>query len=45
MDNENMKDLKRKAPKNCKAKLLLFGDFDAEGDKIIRDPYYVSIYY
>ncbi|KAJ0182360.1 hypothetical protein K1T71_001729 [Dendrolimus kikuchii] len=39
MDNENMKDLRRKAPKNCKAKLLLLGDFDPNGDKIIRDPY------
>lgn len=40
MDNENMKELNRRAPKSCKAKLLLFGDFDDEGEKIIRDPYY-----
>lgn len=42
MDQENMKDLNRKAPKGSKAKLLLFGDFDPQGDRIIRDPYYVS---
>ncbi|XP_048001549.1 low molecular weight phosphotyrosine protein phosphatase-like [Leguminivora glycinivorella] len=40
MDEANMKDLKRMAPKNCKAELLLFGDFDPQGDRIIRDPYY-----
>lgn len=40
-----MKDLKRKAPKNCKAQLLMFGDFDPEGDRIIRDPYYVRIFF
>lgn len=44
MDEENMKDLNRKAPKGSKAKLLLFGDFDPEGDRIIRDPYYVCTY-
>ncbi|KAL4718959.1 hypothetical protein ACJJTC_004008 [Scirpophaga incertulas] len=42
MDEANMKDLKRKAPKDCKAKLLLFGDFDPQGDRLIRDPYYDS---
>lgn len=40
MDTENMEDLKRRAPKGSKAKLLLLGDFDPEGDRIIRDPYY-----
>ncbi|KOB65326.1 Primo-1 [Operophtera brumata] len=39
---ENMRDLKRKAPKGSTAKLLLFGDYDPEGDRIIRDPYYDS---
>ncbi|OWR53482.1 acid phosphatase isoenzyme [Danaus plexippus plexippus] len=42
MDEENMRDLNRKAPKGSKAKLFLFGDFDPEGDRIIRDPYYDS---
>lgn len=41
MDEANMKDLNKKAPKDCKAKLLMFGDFDPQGDRIIRDPYYV----
>ncbi|VVC95162.1 unnamed protein product [Leptidea sinapis] len=42
MDEENMKSLNSKAPKGSKAKLLLFGNFDPEGDRIIRDPYYDS---
>lgn len=42
MDEENIADLKQRAPKNCKAKILLLGEFDPEGDRIIRDPYYVS---
>ncbi|CAG4977792.1 unnamed protein product [Parnassius apollo] len=42
MDESNMKDLNKRAPKGSKAKLLLFGDFDPQGDRIIRDPYYDS---
>ncbi|XP_053609004.1 low molecular weight phosphotyrosine protein phosphatase-like isoform X2 [Plodia interpunctella] len=42
MDESNMKDLSKRAPKGCKAKLLLFGDFDPKGERIIRDPYYDS---
>ncbi|XP_013177191.1 PREDICTED: low molecular weight phosphotyrosine protein phosphatase-like [Papilio xuthus] len=42
MDETNMKDLKTRAPRGSKAKLLLFGDFDPQGDRIIRDPYYDS---
>lgn len=42
MDEENIADLKQRAPKNCKAKILLLGEFDPEGDRIIRDPYYDS---
>ncbi|CAH0405230.1 unnamed protein product [Chilo suppressalis] len=42
MDEANMRDLNKRAPKGSKAKLLLFGDFDSEGDRIIRDPYYDS---
>lgn len=38
-----MQDLEDEKPKgSCKAKLLLLGDFDPEGEKIIRDPYYDS---
>lgn len=43
MDNSNILDLKERAPKNATAKILLLGDFDPKGDKIIRDPYYVSV--
>lgn len=39
-----MRELKRRVPKNSKAQLLMLGDFDPEGDRIIRDPYYVSYF-
>ncbi|CAH1110168.1 unnamed protein product [Psylliodes chrysocephalus] len=42
MDDENISDLTSEAPKKYKAKILLLGDFDPEGDRIIRDPYYDS---
>ncbi|KAF5291765.1 hypothetical protein FQA39_LY14253 [Lamprigera yunnana] len=42
MDNDNISDLQGDAPRNCKAKILLLGDYDPEGEKIIRDPYYDS---
>lgn len=42
MDDENIEDLKERCPKDGTAKILLLGDFDPEGDRIIRDPYYVS---
>ncbi|VVC92617.1 unnamed protein product [Leptidea sinapis] len=42
MDEENKKSLNSKAAEGSKAKLLLFGNFDPEGDRIIRDPYYDS---
>lgn len=45
MDEANMRDLNKRAPKGSKAKLLLFGDFDPQGDRIIRDPYYVCTYF
>ncbi|XP_039965377.1 low molecular weight phosphotyrosine protein phosphatase 1-like [Bactrocera neohumeralis] len=41
MDEENMCDLRRLAPTNAKAKLLLLGDFGLQkSDRIIEDPYY-----
>lgn len=43
MDDENIDDLKGLFPKDGTAKILLFGDFDPEGDRIIRDPYYVCL--
>lgn len=42
MDDENIDDLNGLCPKDGTAKILLLGDFDPEGDRIIRDPYYVS---
>ncbi|XP_050310959.1 low molecular weight phosphotyrosine protein phosphatase 1-like [Anthonomus grandis grandis] len=42
MDNNNISNLREQQPKGSKAKVLLLGDFDPEGDKIIRDPYYDS---
>lgn len=43
MDEQNIRDLNRRAPKNATAKVMLLGSFDPEGDKIIRDPYYVRM--
>lgn len=43
MDDENISDLKDLAPRDATAKILLLGDYDPQGDRIIRDPYYVSI--
>ncbi|CRK88832.1 CLUMA_CG002540, isoform B [Clunio marinus] len=40
MDDENIDDLNGMKPKDSKAKVLLLGDFDPEGERIIRDPYY-----
>lgn len=37
-----MSDLTDQAPVGSKAKILLLGDFDPKGQRIIRDPYYVS---
>lgn len=42
MDENNISNLKEDAPENSKAKILLLGDFDPMGDRIIKDPYYVS---
>ncbi|KAA8914091.1 hypothetical protein TRICI_002988 [Trichomonascus ciferrii] len=42
MDEENLEDLEDMAPKNCRAKVHLFGEFrtDKAYKKIISDPYY-----
>lgn len=42
MDNENMDELNDLKPKDGTAMLLLLGDFDPNGERIIRDPYYDS---
>lgn len=44
MDDENMSALEHKAPKSSKAELHLLGAFDPDEDRIIRDPYYVSVH-
>lgn len=41
MDDENISDLNERKPSGTKAKILLLGDFDPQGERIIRDPYYV----
>lgn len=43
MDDENISDLNDLAPRDAKAKILLLGDFDPQGVRIIRDPYYVRL--
>ncbi|XP_037028445.1 low molecular weight phosphotyrosine protein phosphatase 1-like isoform X1 [Bradysia coprophila] len=40
MDDENIGDLNSRSPTGSTAKILLLGDFDPEGERIIRDPYY-----
>ncbi|GJQ78028.1 primo-2 [Trypoxylus dichotomus] len=42
MDENNISNLKSGAPENSKAQILLLGDFDPQGDRIIKDPYYNS---
>lgn len=43
MDYYNIEDLNDLKPADSKAKILLLGDFDPEGERIIRDPYAVRI--
>ena len=41
MDEDNMSELRRLAPKGSKAELLMLGDFGLEKkNRIIEDPYY-----
>ncbi|XP_075975396.1 low molecular weight phosphotyrosine protein phosphatase-like [Anticarsia gemmatalis] len=40
MDEYNMSELNDLAPEGSKAKLSLFGEFDPQGERIIRDPYF-----
>lgn len=43
MDPGNVSELKKRAPANCKAQILLLGDYGLKKEeKIIHDPYYVS---
>ncbi|XP_015590822.1 low molecular weight phosphotyrosine protein phosphatase [Cephus cinctus] len=42
MDNDNISELNRLKPQNCSAKIELLGQYDPNGEIIIRDPYYDS---
>lgn len=42
MDDFNIEDLNSLKPDDSNARILLLGDFDPEGERIIRDPYCVS---
>lgn len=43
MDEMNFEDLTELKPDDAKAQIFLLGDFDPEGERIIRDPYCVSV--
>ncbi|XP_011872536.1 PREDICTED: low molecular weight phosphotyrosine protein phosphatase-like [Vollenhovia emeryi] len=42
MDHDNIEDLNKQKPENCRAKVELLGSYDPSGNIIIRDPYYDS---
>lgn len=42
MDDYNIEDLNDIKPSDATARIFLLGDFDPEGERIIRDPYCVS---
>lgn len=42
MDLGNIRDLKLSAPADCISKIRLLGDCDPNGERTIRDPYFVS---
>ncbi|XP_075528881.1 low molecular weight phosphotyrosine protein phosphatase-like [Dermacentor variabilis] len=42
MDEANISDLRKLAPKGSKAQIELLGKYDPQGKTIIRDPYYDS---
>ncbi|KNE62358.1 hypothetical protein AMAG_07584 [Allomyces macrogynus ATCC 38327] len=43
MDDSNLANLKRVMPRNSKAVLRRYGEFDPQGQTIIEDPYYGGI--
>lgn len=45
MDEDNMEELERIKPDNCRATVELLGEHDPQGEKIIRDPYYVRTFF
>jgi len=40
MDKSNLADLQDMQPKGSKAIIKLFGEYDPQGERTIRDPYY-----
>lgn len=42
MDESNIEDLNDIKPNDATARIFLLGDFDPQGERIIRDPYCVS---
>ncbi|KAJ1980513.1 Low molecular weight phosphotyrosine protein phosphatase [Dimargaris xerosporica] len=40
MDHSNLSDLQRMQPKRSKVVVKIFGEYDAQGDRVIADPYY-----
>ena len=40
MDDSNLQNALSKKPKNSKTQVVLFGEFDPKGERIIQDPYY-----
>lgn len=44
MDTSNLDDVNYKRPKNCHAKIKLFGDYGMKNEgRIVYDPYYGEI--
>lgn len=43
MDEGNINALLKLAPQDSTAKISLLGEFDPNGERIIRDPFFVSI--
>ncbi|CAG8527970.1 15235_t:CDS:2 [Funneliformis caledonium] len=43
MDNSNLTSLQRTKPKDSKATIKLFGEYDPQGERLIQDPYYGGI--
>jgi len=40
MDHENLRALNRMRPSSSSSVVKMFGEFDPDGDVVIRDPYY-----
>ncbi|XP_052797947.1 low molecular weight phosphotyrosine protein phosphatase-like isoform X2 [Mya arenaria] len=40
MDDDNMSELAERKPKKSTTRLEMLGEYDPEGERVIRDPYY-----